>query len=138
MAHELALRVYYEDTDAGGVVYHANYLRFAERARTEWLRALGLDHPTLLARHGCQFTVRRCRVDFRRPARLDDLLHIVTCLASRGGARIELLQEVRRDGEALVLLEVELALVGTDLRPRRLPAELLRLLAVSGRDNDAA
>jgi acyl-CoA thioester hydrolase len=138
MAHQLAVRVYYEDTDAGGVVYHANYLRFAERARTEWLRALGLDHPTLLARHGCQFTVRRCRVDFRRPARLDDALTVRTRVVAQGGARLQLRQEVWRGGEALVLLEVELALVGTDLRPRRLPAELLRLLTVPGGGNDAA
>jgi acyl-CoA thioester hydrolase len=138
MAHEWPIRVYYEDTDAGGIVYHANYLRFAERARTEWLRALGLDHPTLLARHGCQFTVRRCRVDFRRPAGLDDALTVRTRLASLGGARIGLVQEVCRDGRPLVTLEVELALIGTDLRPRRLPPELRRPLDVTGRDDDAA
>lgn len=138
MAHELALRVYYEDTDAGGIVYHANYLRFAERARTEWLRALGLDHPTLLARHGCQFTVRRCRVDYRRPARLDDALTVRTRVVGHGGARVALRQEVCRDGEPLVTLEVELAVIGTDLRPRRLPPELLRLLPAALRGDDGA
>jgi acyl-CoA thioester hydrolase len=138
MAHEFPLRVYYEDTDAGGIVYHANYLRFAERARTEWLRALGLDHPTLLARQGCLFAVRRCRIDFRQPARLDDALVVRTRVAALGGARLGLLQEVRRDGRPLVTLEVELALVGTGLRPRRLPAELRRLLGVIEAKNDAA
>ena len=74
MNFESIQRVYFEDTDAGGVVYHANYLRFAERARTEWLRSVGLTNPQLKSAFGCQFAVRRCSVDFRRPARLDDLL----------------------------------------------------------------
>jgi acyl-CoA thioester hydrolase len=137
MAHEHAVRVYYEDTDAGGIVYHANYLRFAERARTEWLRALGLDHPTLLARHGCQLTVRRCRVEFRRPARLDDALTVRTRAVGLGGARLDLRQEIRRDGLEMVTLEVQLALIGTDLRPRRLPPELRRLIDAVAPDDMA-
>jgi acyl-CoA thioester hydrolase len=72
--HRIAIRVYYEDTDAAGIVYHAAYLAFAERARTEMLRRLGLDHRTLRARFGVVFTVRRCLVEYRAPARLDDLL----------------------------------------------------------------
>src|SRR5690606_1374514 len=74
--HRMALRVYYEDTDAGGVVYHANYLRFAERARTEYLRQRGFDHPTLLAAQGGQFVVTRCTIAYRAAARLDDLLTV--------------------------------------------------------------
>jgi acyl-CoA thioester hydrolase len=118
------VRVYYEDTDAGGIVYHASYLRFAERARTEWLRALGIVHADLLSRFGCLFAVRRCRIDFRRPARLDDALVVATSLIAARGARLELRQDVLRAGELLVGLDVELALLGPGHRPARLPPDL--------------
>jgi acyl-CoA thioester hydrolase len=81
--HELAVRVYYEDTDAAGIVYHANYLKFAERGRTELLRSLGFDHRRLAQAHGLVFAVARCAIDFMRPARLDDLLHVRTEVAGR-------------------------------------------------------
>jgi acyl-CoA thioester hydrolase len=123
-AHRLAVRVYYEDTDAGGVVYHASYLRFAERARTELLRAHGLDHRTLAERAGGHLVVRRCVADFRSPARLDDLLEVETAAARLGGASLTLVQSVRRDGAILARLEVEIAFIGPDGRPRRLPAAL--------------
>ena len=118
------VRVYYEDTDAGGIVYHASYLRFAERARTEWLRALGFAQPDLIERFGCIFAVRRCSIDFRLPARLDDALLVVTRLVDARGARLELRQDVQRDGEPLVGLDVELALLGPGHRPARLPPPL--------------
>jgi acyl-CoA thioester hydrolase len=92
--HRLPVRVYYEDTDAGGIVYHANHLKFAERARTEMLRCLGLDHGAMRERFGLAFAVRRCRVDYLAPARLDDALLIETRLVRLGGASLDLEQRV--------------------------------------------
>jgi acyl-CoA thioester hydrolase len=120
----LTVRVYYEDTDAGGVVYHASYLRFAERGRSEWLRSLGLDHRSLRERHGRQIVVRRCRVDFRRPAKLDDCLSVSTQLVDFSGARVHLMQRVERAGALLVELDVELAVVDLEGRPSRPPEPL--------------
>jgi acyl-CoA thioester hydrolase len=127
--HRLEIRVYYEDTDAAGIVYHANYLKFAERARTEMLRLLGLDHPGLWGEHGVAFVARRCVIDWRRPARLDDLLTVRTEVLEARGARLLLRQTVSRDGELLAALELTLALLGPDLRPRRVPAGLQHALA---------
>jgi acyl-CoA thioester hydrolase len=127
-AHRFPIRVYYEDTDAGGIVYHANYLRFAERARTEWLRAQGFDHPTLLARFGLQFTVRRCDALFLAPARLDDEILVETVPEGVAGARIRLRQRVLKPERELVTMALELALVNTALRPVRAPPELRALL----------
>ena len=123
--HRFPVRVYYEDTDAGGIVYHAQYLCFAERARTELLRVAGADHACLLRQHGGLFAVRRAVVDFRKPARLDDLLVVESRVERCGGARLTLAQDIKRDGEALVLIEVELAFISPDMRPRRLPAQLI-------------
>lgn len=121
--HRYRLRVYYEDTDAGGVVYHASYLRFAERARTEALRERGLAHAMLLANHGLMFVVRRIKVDYLRPARLDDSLVVVTEPLEVGGASVLLRQEVRtEDGAACVVLKVQLACVAPKgEKPARLP-----------------
>ena len=107
-AFEWPVRVYFEDTDAGGIVYHASYLRFAERARTEWLRALGFGQRGLAERFGCIFAVRRCGLDCRRPARLDDALVVVTRPRSIGGARLALSQEVRRGAELLQFCQTAL------------------------------
>jgi acyl-CoA thioester hydrolase len=126
--HRMAIRVYYEDTDAAGIVYHAAYLAFAERARTEMLRGLGLDHRTLRARFDAAFTVRRCLVDYLAPARLDDLLEVQTRLARLGGASLDLEQRILRDGQLLVFLEVRLALLGADLRVARMPPQLAAAL----------
>ncbi len=122
--HVLPLRVYYEDTDTTGAVYHANYLRYAERARTEMLRSLDTDHIGLLAEHGIHFVVRRCCADFRRPARLDDRLEVRTRVAEIRRASMRVEQVVRRDGEDLVRLEVRLACVSRDGRPARVPPRL--------------
>lgn len=135
-AHQWRLRVYYEDTDASGIVYYANHLKYAERARTEMLRALGLDHPTLLGRFGLVFAVRRCSADYLAPARLDDALEVTTRLARLGGAAIDLRQEISRDGCLLVRLEVRLALLSRDLRPARVPEELRERLTAL-RETDA-
>jgi acyl-CoA thioester hydrolase len=123
--HRIRLRVYYEDTDAAGIVYHAAYLEFAERARTEMLRCLGLDHSTLRARYGLAFTVRRCAIDYRAPARLDDLLKIETRLVRLGGASLDLAQRVVREAQLVTHLDVRLALLGMDLRVARLPRPLI-------------
>ena len=131
--HRLEIRVYYEDTDAAGIVYHANYLKFAERARTEMLRAAGLDHPGLLAGAGGQFTVARATLAFTAPARLDDLLEVTSEVEAATGARLRLTQSVRRDGLELCRMQIELAFVGPDLRPRRLPSGLRAPPAASSR-----
>ena len=130
--HRFPLRVYYEDTDAGGVVYHAAYLRFAERARTEMLRCLGIDHGGLRARFGLIFAVRRCVVDYRAAARLDDLLEVATSLERQGGASLDLCQRMTRDHQLLVGMELRLALLGAELRPARLPPELVDRLRSLG------
>jgi acyl-CoA thioester hydrolase len=122
--HRLRIRVYYEDTDAAGIVYHAAYLEFAERARTEMLRCLGLDHASLRARSGLTFAVRRCVIDYRAPARLDDLLEVETRLLRLGGASLELAQRVLCAGRLLAGLELRLALLDQDLRVARVPREL--------------
>ncbi|HLJ06597.1 MAG TPA: tol-pal system-associated acyl-CoA thioesterase [Acetobacteraceae bacterium] len=120
--HRYTLRVYYEDTDAGGVVYHATYLRFAERARTEALREAGVPHAELLADHGVMFMVRRIEVDYLRPARLDDSLTIVTNPLAVGGASATLRQDVLGPDGPCAILTVRLACVKPgDGRPGRLP-----------------
>src|ERR687891_2589070 len=127
--HRIRLRVYYEDTDAAGVVYHAAYLEFAERARTEMLRCLGLDHGDLRARFGLTFAVRRCVIDFVGPAHLDDLLDVRTRPLRLGGASLDLEQRILRDHRLLARLEVRLALISPTLRVARLPRELIAALA---------
>src|SRR5271165_135544 len=120
--HAYTLRVYYEDTDAGGVVYHASYLRYAERARTEALRDLGIPHAALVARYGLMFVVRRIKVDYLRPARLDASLNVVTEPLAVGGASLTLRQEVRDGSVRCAVLEVQLACVRPNGdKPARLP-----------------
>jgi acyl-CoA thioester hydrolase len=120
--HRYAVRVYYEDTDAGGVAYHAAFLRFAERARTEALRDLGIAHAELLHRHALMFVVRRVEVDYLRPARLDDSLTVVTEPLAVGGASVLLRQDVRGPEGSCAVLTVRLACVTlNEGRPGRLP-----------------
>lgn len=118
------VRVYYEDTDSAGIVYYANYLRFAERARTEMTRALGLEQGRLGQEQGLFFVVRRCYADFLAPARLDDLLHVASHVTALRGASIEMLQRVRRGSVDLVRLDVRLACVNREGRPVRIPEEV--------------
>jgi acyl-CoA thioester hydrolase len=127
--HVLPMRVYYEDTDAGGVVYHANYLRFAERARTEMMRALGAEHTAMLTESGIGFTVRRCDADFILPARLDDTLEVCSRITHVGGASLRAEQIVRRDGADLARLELKLACLDRNGRPVRLPDRVRAALA---------
>ncbi len=123
------VRVYWEDTDAGGVVYYANYLRFMERARSEWLRAAGIDQAALERDERIQFAVVEVQVRYRRPARYDDLLDVSARPIGRKGASITFEQEVRRGGaagELLVTATVRVAALDSDtLKPRALPAALV-------------
>ena len=124
MTHLFPVRVYHEDTDHTGVVYHAGYLRFIERARTEWARARGLDQGRLQAAEGTVFAVRRVEAEFLRPARFGDLLEVGTAIEGATGARLLLRQEVRREGALLFEALVTLVAMGPDGRPRRLPRAL--------------
>ncbi|HHJ12556.1 MAG TPA: tol-pal system-associated acyl-CoA thioesterase [Chromatiales bacterium] len=121
---EWPVRVYYEDTDTAGVVYYANYLKFMERARTEWLRSLGFEQDELMQRYGIVFAVRRVALDYLAPARFNDAL-VVDCRVTRAGrASIEFEQAVRREGEsgALVSGRVKLACIDmARLRPAPIP-----------------
>ena len=122
--HSMPVRVYYEDTDAAGIVYYANYLKFAERGRTELMRALGFAHSGIQAESGIVFTVRRLGADYRLPARLDDRLEVETRIVEIGAATLLLDQRICRDGAVLVALDMLVACVGHDGRPRRVPAGL--------------
>lgn len=142
----ISLRVYYEDTDLAGIVYYANYLKFIERGRSEWVRDLGIDQARLKAEAGLVFAVRRVEADYLKPARFDDMLVVVTRLVSLGGARLVLAQEVRRRGgageatpsqppagavaeELLFTATVTLVCLGAEGQPARLPADLRARLA---------
>jgi acyl-CoA thioester hydrolase len=124
MTHRHPLRVYWEDTDAAGIVYYANYLKFVERARTEALLAAGIRQTDLRARHGVVFAVVEARVRYRSPARLEDQLVVTTIVERVGGARLELRQDVTRDGETLAECLVTLACLGPEGRAARVPAEV--------------
>ena len=123
MIHDYTLRVYYQDTDAGGIVYHANYLAFAERARTEALRERGIPHTRMIAEQGVMFVVRRVNLHYQRPARLDEVIRIKTEITEVNGASVTLLQHFWRDNDSLAVLEVGLGCVrASDGRASRIPA----------------
>jgi len=123
-------RVYWEDTDAGGVVYYANYLRFLERARSDWLRQLGLNQEALRHQAGWIFVVSHVDARYLKPARLDDLIDISAGLHQLDRASLVFGQQIHRDGELLLDAKVRAACVdATSFRPLRLPPDLLDLLA---------
>jgi acyl-CoA thioester hydrolase len=123
------VRVYYEDTDAAGVVYYANYLKFMERARTEWLEALGFPLAAFEREHGVVFVVRRCAIDYLQPARLNDALDVSVEPVKLGAASIEARQDVRRGADVLTSALVMLAcLDSTRWRPARMPSALVATL----------
>ncbi|MCE6959412.1 tol-pal system-associated acyl-CoA thioesterase [Cereibacter sphaeroides] len=128
MSHRFALRVYYEDTDLAGIVYYANYLKFIERGRSEWVRGKGIDQGRLRDETGIVFAVRRVEADYLRPARFDDLLEVETRLVETGGARIMLDQEVWRDDEKLFAARVVLVCLDAEGRAARLPADVRQRL----------
>lgn len=120
------VRVYYEDTDLGGVVYYANYLKFMERARTEWLRAAGVEQDRLLAEHGLLFVIVSCEVRYHAPARFNDMLEVTVVPAEIRRARFSVEQQVLRDGEPLVSARVTAAcLDAASFRPRPIPEHIL-------------
>ena len=124
MTHRFGVKVYYEDTDLAGIVYYANYLKFIERARTEWVASLGVDQVALKSREGIVFAVRRVEADYLRPAKFADDLLVETRLQALGGARIVLEQVVLRGGERLFASIVTLVCLGDDGHAARLPAEV--------------
>lgn len=119
--HEVTARVYYEDTDAAGIVYHTAYLRYAERGRTELMRACGFNHRTLREREGGVFVVRSMKIEFLQAASLDDELVVETSILDVRGASIVMEQRIARDGRDLVILNVRLAFLGEDGKAMRLP-----------------
>lgn len=126
--HSFPVRIYYEDTDAAGIVYYANYLRFAERARTEALRLSGFDQSELMREQRVGFVVRRCVADFLKPAMLDDLLTIETRLHDINKVSMDMHQSIRRGDETLVKLEVKLAVVGGGLKLVKLPESVRKAI----------
>ena len=122
--HVLPVRIYFEDTDAGGVVYHASFVRFAERGRTDFLRLLGTDARQLIdgsdKREPAAFVVRRMQIDFYRPGRMDDLLEVETRVRELGGASVTLIQTIKRGDQRLVEAEVTVVLVSVSGKPLRL------------------
>jgi acyl-CoA thioester hydrolase len=126
--HFFPIRIYYEDTDFSGGVYHANYLKFLERARSEFLRELGIDQVALFEKKGLGFVVRTLTVDYVKPARMDDQLRVETTVARLGRASIELDQVLWRDDERICVGKLRLGLVGQG-RPQPLPAEIYDILA---------
>jgi acyl-CoA thioester hydrolase len=130
--YSFPVRVYFENTDAGGVVYHAEYLKFLERARTEWLRRLGYDHQALARDHRALFVVTAMTIDFSRPARLDDSLAVSVRLESLGRVRCVFVQEVKRDDEVLAKARVTVASVtGENMKPVEIPEGLRKKMEAS-------
>jgi acyl-CoA thioester hydrolase len=126
------LRVYYQDTDAGGIVYHANYLNFAERGRTEALRAMGIPHAQMVRQFNAMFVVRRVVIDYQRPARIDEEIRVETQVVRVGGASATLRQQILRDTDSLVVLELGLACATLDGKDTRMPEPWRQRLVAAG------
>jgi acyl-CoA thioester hydrolase len=133
MTHTLSVRVYYEDTDFSGNVYHAAYLHFFERGRTEFLRDLGIHHSELI-RDGVAFAVRRMEIDFRAAAHIDDLLEVETVVAASTPARLNLVQTIRRGTEAITEAKVQVVAIRTGGGAARLPQALRQLTSTVSAD----
>lgn len=126
--HQFTARIYYEDTDTGGIVYHASYLRFAERARTEWLRALDVNQHNLRMDSGIGFVVSKLSIDYLAPARLDDEIAVITDLLDLGRASLRLRQDIWRGPTLLAALQVTVAAVDTHGHVAHLPKSLYNKL----------
>lgn len=122
MSHRFPIRVYYEDTDLAGIVYYANYLKFIERGRSEWVRTLGVDQAAMKRDEGVVFAVRRVEADYHKPALYDDELVVTTDVETVTGARLVVRQAVERDGEVLFTAVVTIVAIGETGAPARLPA----------------
>ena len=127
MSHRFSLRVYYEDTDLAGIVYYANYLKFIERGRSEFVRSHGIDQTNMKSKSWIVIAVRRVEADFIKPAKFDDMLEVVTTVESLTAARILLRQSVERAGEVLFEAVVTLVALSQNGRPVRLPAEIRQI-----------
>ncbi len=134
--HRLLQRVYYEDTDFSGLVYHARYLHFLERGRTDYLRCLGVEQRELIGadEEGLVFVVHRMEIDFKAPARMDDILTIRTLTEKAGGAKMVLNQEIRRDDTLLIAAKVIIAVINAKGKPRRLPEALAQQMLVASKE----
>lgn len=142
--HVFPIRVYYEDTDAAGIVYFANYLKFAERGRTEFLRHAGIDHTVLRQEQGLFLAVHRAEIDYFRPARLDDVLAVHTQLTELTHVKIEALQTIHRGSEEMARVLTRVVCLRTDGRPGRMPKDIrdrflpyVRPLAGAGAETEA-
>ncbi|WP_151987599.1 tol-pal system-associated acyl-CoA thioesterase [Rhizobium sp. EC-SD404] len=127
--HRLLQRVYYEDTDFSGVVYHARYLHFMERGRTDYLRLLGIAQRAMSETERLAFVVRHMDIDFKQPARMDDVLTIDTATVEARGARLTLSQTINRGSTVLIEAKVDVAVIDGQGRPRRLPADVAKAFA---------
>ncbi len=131
--HILPVRIYFEDTDLSGIVYHANYLRYAERGRSDFLRAIGVDHSKLLASESpVYWTLHHIEIDFRRPARIDDLIEVHTVAASITGARLLMIQSIRLGDQELARIRVNAACISPEGKVRRIPQMVRDAFAALG------
>ncbi len=128
MAHKFPVRVYYEDTDMAGIVYYANYLRYIERGRSDWVRCVGIDQNEMKTRHGIVFAVRRVEADYCAPARFDDELIVETQTQSVSAARLVMQQDVRRGSDLLFSAIVTIVCIAENGQPVRLPANIRLML----------
>lgn len=128
MTHQLSVRVYYDHTDAGGLVYHSNYMVFAEHARTEFLRDLGINQQELFARDHCLFVVTRVQINYKASAKLDDLLVVSSKVTQVRNASVLFEQVIQKEGKTLVTVLVDVALITKEGKPKRISAVLLKKL----------
>lgn len=127
-AHIHPIRIYYEDTDAGGIVYYGNYLRFFERGRTEYLRAIGLEQTQIRAEHGLIFAVRSCDIEYLAPARLDNQVEVVTEITAIGASRLDMRQWVRHEDRLLTKARITVVAMGEDGKAKRIPDALREII----------
>lgn len=123
--HVFPVQVYWEDTDAGGIVYYANYLKFTERARTDMLRGLGINQQQMMIEDDANFVVRSCKIEYLRPARMDDQLEILTRLTDLRGASLQMRQDIRLGSDIIVTTKVRVACLGEGGRPQRLSSAIM-------------
>lgn len=132
-------RVYYEDTDAGGVVYYANYLKFFERARTDFLRSQNISQSELVKNSALVFVVRNCQIEYLKPARMDDLISVFVEVVEIGNLSIKLRQEIKLQEKVLCVMNVEIVCVGADnFRPKKIPPEIAKCFESSDLANKDA
>lgn len=124
ISHLFPFQVYWEDTDAGGIVYYANYLKFTERARTDLLRGLGINQQKMMTEEGLNFVVRECRIEYLKPAKMDDTLHVHTTVSTVMGATLRMQQNVIRDGIILTKSDVRVACIQKSGRPARFSPQI--------------